>query len=46
MTGKVVVDFEVGQGAKNEYSHSYVSLFAKQRYLKRCPGLPVGLGLA
>ena len=45
MTGNAAVDFGVDQGAKNEHSHSYVSLFATQRYPKRYPGLPVGLGL-
>lgn len=45
MTDKADADFEVGQDAKNEHSHSYVSLFATLEYLKRCPGLAVGLGL-
>ena len=41
MAGKAVVDFVGGQGAKNEHSHSYVSLFATQRSRKRYPGLAV-----
>ena len=45
MTGKEAAGFGVDQSAKNAHSHSYVSLFAMQRYPKRCPGLPVGLGL-
>ncbi len=41
MMGKAVVDFVGSQGAKNEHSHSYVSLFATQRSRKRYPGLAV-----
>ena len=45
MTDKAVVNFGVGQDAKNEHSRSYVSFFATQRYSERYPELSVGLGL-
>ena len=45
MTVKVVVYFGGDQGAKNEHSQSYVSLFATRRYHKRYPGLNVIWGL-
>jgi hypothetical protein len=40
-----MMDLELGQGGKNEHSHSYVRIFATQERLKRHLGLPVGLGL-
>ena len=40
-----MMDLELGQGAKNEHSRSYVRIFATQERLKRHIKLPVGLGL-
>ena len=39
--GKAVVDLVEDQGAKNAHNHSYVRLFATQRFRKRYPELAV-----
>jgi hypothetical protein len=37
MTGKAAVDFEIGQGAKKEHSHSYVSFLQRRDTSKENP---------